>query len=281
MFINKKINYIFASFGDEIVKNTNKSTFFNKLIKKNSTSEIIPLKEKQTFEISEKFILEISKFTDKKCFSFYFNLKNTHEKFIQQIKESKADRFFVFFLFPQYRPDISLIANFFSSNLNEITNKLFWIKSFHNNLLFIKAIQKNIKNTLKKYELDEKDTILLFLANAFENCDLYTYECEISAQNIIKAFQFIEGSICFYKENEDFSKIVNNPRKKILIIPITTLIDDIETQKKINSLQNFLERQKKIVFICKTLNHSPHFSRSILDIIDEKSLLSNKMISSF
>ncbi len=290
MFTNKKINYIFVSFGEEVINNpnnnsnkfvSNKFAFFNKFTKKLVKNQTLEIKETPVFELSEKLISEISKFTDKKCYSFYLNLESMHDQFINDIQSSIADRFYVFSLYPQYRSDISLIANFFSLNLyDEITNKFFWIKSFHNNSFFIKAIQKNIKTILKKNDLDEKDTIFLFLANEYENCSLYAFECEITCQSIIKAFQFIEGSLCFYNENH-FDLLKTNPRKKVIIIPITTLIDDIKTQKKLEILQNFLEKQNKVVFICKTLNHNPYFIRSILDIIDEKSFVSNKMLTSF
>lgn len=287
MFLNKKNNYIFVSFGDEnntnFNQNSNKSSFFNKFLKKQPIDVTLKIKETSIFDLSQKFISEISKFTDKKCYSFYLNLENTHDNFINEIKASNADRFFIFPLFPQYRPDISLIANFFSLNLyDEITSKFFWIKSFHNNSFFIKAIQKNIKIILKKYDLDEKDTIFLFFANQQVNCPLYNFECEISCQGIIKAFQFVEGSICFFDENEKnlLQNIKNNQRKKIIIIPITTLIDDVKTQKNIKTIQSILEKQNKNVFLCKTLNHNPHFIRSILDIIEEKSFVSNKMLTS-
>jgi len=283
MFTNKKIIYIFASFGDEIINNSNKNktSFLNRFIKKVAKKEI---KETSIFELSEKLLSEISKFTDKKCYSFYLNLENLHDQFINEIQSSTADRFYIFSLYPQYKSNLSLIANFFSLNFfDEITNNFFWIKSFHNHPYFIKSIQKNIKNILKKNNLDQKDTFFLFLANEHDICSLYNFECETTCQNIIKTFQFIEGLLFFYNENhlELLKKIKNNPRKKIVLIPITTLIDDIKTQKKIAVIKNYFEKQNKTVFICKTLNHNPYFIRSILDIIDEKTFVSNKMLTSF
>jgi protoheme ferro-lyase len=285
MFTNKKINYIFVSLGDERISNKKpkKIPFFNKfskIIKKNENQEI---KETSTFDLSEKLVSEISKFTEKKCFSFYLNLENMHDKFITEIQKSNADRFFIFSLYPQFRPPISLISDFFSLNLyDDITNNFFWIKSFHNHDFFIKSIQKNINTILKKHELDEKETIFLFFADELSNCPLYTFECEITSQSIIKAFQFVEGSLFYYDENQiDLSKkIKTSNRKNIIIIPITTIIDDIKIQKKTEILQKLLEKEKKSVFICKTLNHNPNFIRSILDIIDEKSFVSNKMLTS-
>lgn len=289
MFFNKKINYIFVSFGDEIIsnqtKNVNKSFFLNKLIKKNTQKEeIIPNNESNIYELSEKLVLEISRYTDKKCFSFYLNLEKTHDKFIHEIQSSNVDRFYIFPLYPQYRSDLSLIANFFSLNLYEQSlNNFFWIKSFHNHPYFIKDIQKNIKGILKKYNLDEKETMFLFLANKIDQTSLYSLECEITCQNIIKAFQYVEGSILYFSDDfEDLLKnIISNPRKKIVIIPISTLIDDLKTLKNIEKIQTLLEKQNKEIFTCKTLNHSFHFLRSILDIIDEKSFVSNKMLTAF
>lgn len=287
MFFNKKINYIFASFGDEVIsnqnKNANKSFFLNKLIKKNTPKEeFIPNKDSNIYELTEKLILEISRYTDKKCYSFYLNHEKTHDNFINQIQDSEIDRYYIFPLFPQYRSDLSQIANFFSLNLyEESKEKFFWIKSFHNHPFFIKDIQKNIKVILKKYNLDEKETLVLFYANSQDTSSLYSLECEITSQSIIKAFQFVEGSICYLTNNleESLQTIARNPRKKIVIVPISTLIDDMKTLKNIQLIQQFLEKNLKDVFTCKTLNHSPHFLRSILDIIDEKFFVSNKMLT--
>jgi protoheme ferro-lyase len=286
MFKNKKIINIFASFGEEKTnsktKEINNSSFLNKFLKRFVKQEKPKSKEITLYKLSEELISNIIRFTDKKCFSFYLNLEKTHDQFIEEIQNSKADRFYVFPLFPQYRSDISLIANFFSLNLyDEITDKFFWIKSYHHHPFFTKALQKNIKAIFKKNDLDEKNTVFLFLANEYTNDILYKFECEITCQNVIKAFQFVEGKLCFYNENFSLNMIKNNMRKKVVIIPITTLIDDTKTLKSIENIIKFLETQKKDVFICKTLNYNSYFIRSIFDIINEKNFVTNKMLCNF
>lgn len=287
MYKNKKIAYIFVTFGDEFSYLTNKknpSSFLNKFLKRfTKPKEIKKTKDTHIYELSEKLVSEISKFTEKKCYCFYFNLENMHDRFIDDIQNSNADRFYIFPLFPQYQKDLSLIANFFALNLyDEITDKFFWVKSYHAHPFFIKSVRKNINSILKNHHLDQKDTIFFFLANEHINNSLYIFECETTSQNIIKAFQFAEGNLYFYHEkNLNPLNIENNPRKNLIIIPITTLIDDIKTKNKIDIIKDLLKRQKKDVFICKTLNHNSYFIRSILNIIDDKNFISNKMLTSF
>ena len=280
MFSKKKVNYIFASFGDEKIIKSDKKSFFLKRFMKKEEKNDSPIQNKNVFELFGLLISQIQKFTDKKNYSFYLNMENTHDQFINDIQNSDAEQFYIFPLFPQTHPDINSIANFFSLNLyDEITNNFFWVKSFHNNQFFIKAIQKNIYPLIKKETLNEKETLFLFLANDYPNSPLYNFECEITCQNIIKAFQYIDGKICFFNDNNQ-NCLNNINRKNVILIPISTLIDDVDTQKNTEVIKKELEKQKKAVFICKTLNHNTYFIRSIVDIIEEKSFVSNKMLSS-
>ncbi|NGX62989.1 MAG: Ferrochelatase [Candidatus Anoxychlamydiales bacterium] len=281
MFPNKKIVYIFASLGDGVYKKdiaSNKVSFFLKIFQRSKKKIKVQQNINDTFEISEKFISKVSKYSEKQCFSFYLHSDHLHEKFIKDVQTAKADRYYIFPLYPQYNLELSNLANFFSLNLyREICDKFFWVKSYSQHSFFTKALQKNIKNILKKNVLDEKETLFLFLAKDYiNNSPLYILDTEITCQNIVKAFQYVEGSLLFF--NEDTNDLKMKKRKNIIIIPITTLIDNYETIQTIGIVKKTLEEQKKQVFVCKTLNHSSYFIRSIFNIIDEKNFVSNEML---
>jgi len=283
MFDNKKINYIFVSLGD-VPNNEKKTSFFQKVykkfFKKDKTNEN---NDYFLHKLTEDFIFSISKYTEKKCFSFYLNLEFLHNKFLDEIQQnSKKERYYIFPLYPQYCQETCNIANFFSINFpDEILDNFFWTKSFHNHPFFIKAIQKNINTILKKYNLDQKDTIFLFLANDFsETNNLYLLECETTCQNIIKSFQYIEGFL-YYFSDSNLEKIKKSTRKNVIIIPITNLLYDNTIKNNIENFKLSLQRDKKNVFISKPLNENNYFIRSILNIIDEKNFVSNTMLLNY
>ncbi|MFA6119544.1 MAG: ferrochelatase [Parachlamydiales bacterium] len=279
MFSNKKIVYVFVTLGNESLKETSKS-FFDKIFKKKQTAapkKII----NDIHPLSERLIFSIAKHTDNKCLSFYLNLENTHEDFLNLINEANAERYYIFPLFPQYCNQISFIANYFSINISDkIIDRFFWIKSYHHHHLFIKSIERSISNLMKKDNLDQKNTLFLFAAsNSSKENSLYLFECENTSQKIIKSYPYVEGSLHYYPENlQTLDHLNDNHRKIIIIIPISTLINDEETQESLKSIKDYLENQKKNVFICNTLNESSFFIRSVLDIIEEKNYLTNKML---
>ncbi len=282
MFPNKKIVYIFTSLGDEndnpyIQKKSLLETLKKRFLKK---PKVLKKNKSDIYQILDNLISSIAKYSEKKCFSFYLNQKDTHEKFIKNIQNEKADRHYIFPMYPQYNLEINKIANFFSLNLfDDILEKFFWIKSYAQHPIFAKAIQKTIKTVLKKNHLDEKDTCFLFLAKNPINTPLYYLESEISCQNIIKAFPYVEGILHFFtSEIQDFKLNKIKKRKNIIIIPISSIIDDYHTKKILNDFKTYLEKQKKHVFITKTLNQSSYFIRSIFDIIDDKNFISNEML---
>ena len=184
-------------------------------------------------------------------------------------------------MYPQYNLEMNKIANFFSLNLyDDIVEKFFWIKSYGQHPIFAKALQKTIKTVLKKNNLDEKDTFFLFLAKSPINYSpLYYFESEITCQNTVKAFPYVEGILHFFSDDiHDFKIKEVKKRKNVIIIPITSLTDDYQTKEKLNDFKSYLEKQKNHVFITKTLNQSSYFIRSIFDIIDEKNFVSNEML---
>ncbi|NGX44682.1 MAG: hypothetical protein K1060chlam3_00854 [Candidatus Anoxychlamydiales bacterium] len=184
-------------------------------------------------------------------------------------------------MYPQYNLDLSQIANFFSLSLyDDVLEKFFWIKSYAQHPIFVKAIQKTIKSVMKKNDLDEKSTFFLFLAKTpITYSPLYYFESEITCQNTVKAFPYVEGILHFFSENiHDFKLNEVKKRKNVIIIPISSLTDDYQLRKKLSDFQTYLEDKKKHVFITKTLNQSSYFIRSIFDIIDEKNFVSNDML---
>ena len=283
MLPNKKIAYIFVSIGDTnnnpSKKNDEKSffkKFLDKIFKKNKKN----LKTFNNFyEIADRFISTIKKYSDKKCFSFYLNLENSHVTFISDINEYQADQYYIFPIYPQYNQEINFIANFFSLHFSEETlNKIFWIKSYPKHPLFIKAHLKNIQNILKKNNLDQKQSFFLFLAKNLDTPNpLYSFECETTSQNILKAFPYIEGNLHYFSDKKNDLKISQN-RKNVIIIPITSLIDTNEIIQNTNSLKNTLEKHNKNVFISKTINHNNFFVRSVFDIINDDNFISNEML---
>ncbi|NGX33825.1 MAG: Ferrochelatase [Candidatus Anoxychlamydiales bacterium] len=285
MFRIKKIVYIFASFGDEnakISKEVKRFSFFEK-IKESFLKKAKILDENKTdvYEILDKLILSISKYSEKKCYCFYLNQEESHELFIKEIQKENADRYYIFPMYPQYNVDLNQIANFFSLNLyDDVVEKFFWVKSYGQHQIFAKAIQKTIKSILKKNNLDEKDTFFLFLAkSSMSSSPLYYFESEISCQNIVKTFPYVEGILHFFSEDfNDFKISLVKKRKNVIIIPITSIIDDSQIRKITGDFKSLLEKQKKMVFIAKTLNQSSYFIRSIFDIIDEKNFVSNDML---
>ncbi len=168
MFPNKKIVYIFVSIGDEnpnLSKEVKKKTVFENIFFRFFKKKKV-LEENKTdiYQILDKLTSSISKYSEKKCYSFYLNKEESHEKFITDIQKENADRYYVFPMYPQYNLDLNQIANFFSLSLyDDILEKFFWIKSYGQHPIFAKALQKTIKSVLKKNNLDEKDTFFLFL----------------------------------------------------------------------------------------------------------------------
>ncbi|NGX29595.1 MAG: Ferrochelatase [Candidatus Anoxychlamydiales bacterium] len=285
MFPNKKIVYIFVSIGDEnakISQDVKKKSFFENLKKIFSKNEnVIKENKSDIYQILDKLTSSISKYSEKKCYCFYLNQEKTHEKFITDIQRENADRYYVFPMYPQYNLEMNKIANFFSLNLyDDIVEKFFWIKSYGQHPIFAKALQKTIKTVLKKNNLDEKDTFFLFLAKSPINYSpLYYFESEITCQNTVKAFPYVEGILHFFSDDiHDFKIKEVKKRKNVIIIPITSLTDDYQTKEKLNDFKSYLEKQKNHVFITKTLNQSSYFIRSIFDIIDEKNFVSNEML---
>jgi len=285
MFPNKKIVYIFVSIGDEnanpskeVKKKSFLENFFSRFSKKKKF-----LKEDKTdiYQILDNLTSSISKYSEKKCYSFYLNKEESHEKFITDIQKENADRYYIFPMYPQYNLDLNQIANFFSLSLyDDILEKFFWIKSYAQHPIFAKALQKIIKNVMKKNNLDEKDTFFLFLAKSpISYSPLYYFESEITCQNTVKAFPYAEGVLHFFSEDiHDFKISEVKKRKNVIIIPISSLIDDYRLRKKLSDFQTHLEEKKKHVFIAKTLNQSSYFIRSIFDIIDEKNFVLNEML---
>lgn len=281
MLTNKKIAYIFASIGETSFEISKKSFFKNFLDKFLTKNKKVKKDVTDIYEITDKFISSISRYSEKKCFSFYLNLENRHEKFINDINEYKADRYYIFPLYPQYNRDINSIANFFSLNFfDDIVERFFWTKSYSHHPLFITAHQKNIKSILKKNNLDEKKSSILFLAKKLNTHNpLYFFECETTSQNIIKTFPYIEGHLHYFSDDYKDLKI-DEIRKNSIIIPISNLIDNSEIIKNIECLKTSLKNQKKDVFISKTLNYNNTFIRSVFDIIDDKNFISNEMLLS-
>jgi len=282
MFPNKKIIYIFVSLGDEnakILKKENKNSFFEKLKKRFSKKEKPILVDKNDiYQVLDKLISSISKYSEKKCFSFYLNQLDKHEKFIVDIQKEMADRYYVFPMYPQYNADLNQIANFFASNIaDDILKNFFWIKSYAQHPLYSKAIQKSIRSIFKKNNLDEKETFFLFLAKTPVNhSELFYLESELTCQNIVKGFPYVEGALHF--DDADTFKIASiKKRKNVIIIPISSLTDDYQTRNNLEDFKMLLE-EKKHVFITHTLNQNSYFIRSVFDIIDEKNFVSNEML---
>src|SRR3990167_7615121 len=114
MFLKKKVNYIFASFGDEKIIKSDKKSFFLKRFMKKEEKNDSPIQNKNVFELFGLLISQIQKFTDKKNYSFYLNMENTHDQFINDNQNTETEQFYIFPLFPQTHPEINSIANFFS-----------------------------------------------------------------------------------------------------------------------------------------------------------------------
>jgi len=281
MFHESNVGYIFASLGIE-PKEIKKRSFFKKLFKKSAKNSHLPYLNSVNdfYKCSETFITSISKYSDNKCLSFHLYLEDTHEDFIKSIKEEKKDKYYIFPFFPQTASQLSLIAKFFSDNLeSEKTDNFFWVKPYHLNGYFIRSIQKNINDIFKKNKLDQKETMFLYIANNDYISPLYLIECQTTCQKIIKAYQFVDGMLYYYPSNlQVLNDLEKNLRKNIIIIPISTIITDIELSKNLENLKNFLESQKKRVFYSKPLNESEFFIRSIVDIIEEKNFISNNML---
>lgn len=220
------------------------------------------------------------------CFHRY--LKATHPLFLKRVEEEVKSPTLVLPLFPQYSyATTGSLARFFKKNLlKETVNNLRWIRSFAGYKGFIASYVKKIKETLDKNQLLEEEVALLFSSHGVpENFilkkDTYQQECQISYQEVAKAFPKASCLLSFQSRfgPEEWLKpyteevCQNLPpafwdKKAVMVIPLSFISDHIETLYEIEDLYlPLIRKQGKIALRCPALNLDAEWIEGLLQLI--------------
>lgn len=236
---------------------------------------------------------------DAPVLTFHRFLPDTYKDFIQQIHEIDADEIRIFPLFAQFSYAMSgNIARFFSEHFHEsILRKIRWIKSYPGNSFFLHAMQKKIIDIMEESSLLADETIFFFFAQGIpkqhiEKGDIYETECQISFTEIMKNFPYVLGKLgyqsnlspkgCLKPHIMDLCHKIDEwsqGRKNLLLIPLSTTCDNIETVFEITyECTPLLKAQGYRVFQCPSLNQDNTWIDAIASIIEETNLLANQML---
>jgi ferrochelatase len=231
--------------------------------------------------------------------TFHRYLPSTHSASLQKLEASTAQEIRVLPLFPQFcYATTGSIARFFSQNLSRKTlNKLRWIKSYSAHPSFVQAHQKNIAQFLKRCNIREEETALLFSAHGvpisfIEAGDIYQSECELSFRAILKGFPKALGRLSYQSQfgpeewirpyTEEISTSVldwSEKRKHIVFIPLSFTSDHIETLFEIEHLYlPLVQKQGLNALRCPALNLEPYWIEALCAIFHETNLCNTEML---
>lgn len=251
------------------------------------------------YEDTEEIALKLRKELDAPVLTFHRYLPSTHEDFLQLVKQTDADEWIIFPLFPQFSyATTGSIARFFENHLpKETTLKMRWIKSYSGHPAFAKCYQKKIKELMTKHHLKEEKTVLLFSAHGLpqtfiEEGDLYLDECERSYRKILNAFPLAMGKLSFqskfgpgewlrpstYDVCTDFENS-SEERETVIFIPLSFTSDHLEILFEVERLYLPIIEEKGIKAIrCDALNQDEKWVEGIVEIIKESDRTNTKML---
>lgn len=231
--------------------------------------------------------------------TFHRYLPSTHQQFIQSITTLQADEIRIFPMFPQFTyATTGSIACWFQHNLPQtIVNRLRWVKSYPNHPAFVQTTQNHIRHFLKKHQLNEEMTILLFSAHGIPKefvtaSDPYEDECQASFQAVMQAFPKTLGRLSYqsrFGKDEwiqpytiDVCQKIDswrNGRSHVVFIPISFTSDHIETLFEIERDYMTVIREKGLMpYRVPALTCKPDWIHTILTILKESNLCNNQML---
>jgi len=223
--------------------------------------------------------------------TFHRYLPSTHKDALAKISQHNSLK--VIPLFPQFcYATTGSIARFFAPLPQ---NKLRWVKSYAAHPAFIKSYQRRIKDFLQKQNLKEEETLLLFSAHGvpvtfIEEGDLYERECNLSFENVMKAFPNAKGHLSYQSKfgkgewlrpytNEACEDLSSFNRKNVVIIPISFTSDHIETLFEIEKLYlPPIRAQGLNAYRCPALNLEPYWIDALVEIAQSSDLCNNRML---
>jgi len=268
MLINNKIGYIFTTFDSPLLKKKS----FLKNLKLNFFSDKGISKKTSEEEYFFSFMKNLKKFLHRPIFTFILNNENK-DSFIHEIESADIDLFYIFSTYPQVNSKSFQISNFFQKNLKiETIEKFFWVKSYFSSPFFIESIVKKLRKKISEDKIDEKKIKIIFLAEEDSKNPLYTFECQITSQKVVKYFPYIEGELFLYTKKNFKSFIEKQSKENIYFISISNIIND-------NLIIDNLKNYKHYLF--NSLTEDTFFVRSIVDIIEEKNFITNDMLNNF
>jgi ferrochelatase len=231
--------------------------------------------------------------------TFHRYLPATHEASLAQIESSASAEIRVLPMFPQFTfATTGSVARFFSERLSQkALRKLRWIKSYATEPGFITSYQKKIDNFLKAHDLREEETFLFFSPHGVPEFfrsqgDPYPLECEISYQEISKAFPKA-GKILAYQSKFGRGEWVrpytidvcreikkySEDRKHVVLIPLSFTTDHIETLFEMETQYLPVIREQGLhAYRCPALNFESYWIQALQELFHTPHLYSNEVL---
>lgn len=201
------------------------------------------------FEDTEWLALRLGTRVQYPTVTFHRYLRATHQSFLNQMKSLSQKDILVFPLFPQFSyATTGSIARFFKEHLPaSVCQKLQWVPSYFSHEKYIEAFARIIEIFLRKNELLEEETVLLFSAHGLpksyiEKGDPYQKQCIGSFQKISEKFPRALAKISYQSQfgkspwiEPSTSNMCQRPqewiqdKKNIVIVPLSFTSDHIET----------------------------------------------------
>lgn len=251
------------------------------------------------FEETEALAKIVEQKSEIKVVTFHRYLPSTHRQFIESLKLLDCDEIRVFPMFPQFTyATTGSMARWFDKHLpREIVLKMRWVKSYPAHPGFVKAEQNLIRQTLKKHELKEEESILLFSAHGvpksfIANGDIYLDECIASYEKVKEGFSDCLCRLSFQSQfgkeewirpytNEVCEEILSwgRGRKNVIFVPITFTSDHIETLFEIEHLYMPLIKERGLeAFRVPALTFDPIWIESIVELLKTESFCNTQML---
>ena len=203
-------------------------------------------------------------------------------------------------MFPQFSYATSgSIALWLSKKLpSQITNKMFWLKSYPSQKSYIDLFTKRIQDYMLESKIEEEDWLLFFSAHGIpkkfvEGGDPYQRECELSYEAIIKNFPQSQCLLAYQSKFgpgewlkpytidvcKNITQISEN-KKNVLFVPLAFTSDHIETLFEIEDEYMPVIRDKGLnAYRMPAFNDKPDWINTISDLLNEpSSLVPNQML---
>jgi len=238
------------------------------------------------FEDTEALAALLRTKINEEVLTFHRYLPMTHPQFIDEIKAlDSSDPIQVFPLFPQFSyTTTGSIARWFGKHLPpKLIGKLHWIKSYPDHSAFTNSFCSIIQACLKKHQMLEEETLLLFSAHGLPKSyvtsgDPYQGECERSFRKIAAAFPKAAHQLCYqslFGKKEwvrpytlDCCYSANPSYRNIVVVPLSFTSDHIETLFEIEQRYLPILKNKGIHAVrCPALNLTEEWVDGIVEIL--------------